>query len=215
MNSDYYTTNIIEKFNSPLHTEEIDYKVPLHVRNPPQVGKLSLNHPETIEYLVRMLKPECYLELGIQFGEVLRRVLPLIPIVVGVDIVITEEVKDLSSKYSSLKLMNCSTDDFFTSVTELGYKYDMVFIDADHSHISSLRDFERVFPFVHNDGFILLHDTYPSTKEWTSSNLCGDSWKTAEYIRKNYIDRCEILTLPVNPGLTLVRKCDKQVAWKE
>ena len=91
----------------------------------------------------------------------------------------------------------------------------MVFIDADHKHESSIRDFNLAFPYVVEDGFIFLHDTYPAADRWTSYKLCGDTYKTAEYIRMNYNRICEIFTIPLNPGLSLVRKCTYQMQWKK
>ena len=88
-----------------------------------------------------------------------------------------------------------------------------MFIDADHKFESSLSDFELILPYVNEDGLIFIHDTYPASVKWTNPGFCGDSYKTAEFIRKNYYDKCEILTLPLHPGISIIRKCTKQMSW--
>ena len=47
--------------------------------------------------------------------------------------------------------------------------------------------------------------------------ICNDVYKTALYIKENLIDEFEILTLPFNPGVTIVKKMnrDKQLIYKK
>jgi hypothetical protein len=84
--------------------------------------------------------------------------------------------------------------------------FDSVFIDADHSHEQSLRDFLNVKDRVIEDGFIFLHDTYPYDEIFFDPGACNDVYKTALYIKNHFIDEFEILTFPFNPGVTVVKK---------
>ena len=120
-------------------------------------------------------------------------------------------VRQHTDQFKNSRFYEMSTDDYFAymSIPTL----DMVFIDADHKFESALRDFDNVFPHVRNDGFIFLHDTYPHDEKWLAPQYCNDCYKTAEYIRENYSDKCEIITIPVHPGLSIVRKCEKQLEW--
>lgn len=93
-------------------------------------------------------------------------------------------------------------------------KFDLVFIDGNHEHKGSLEDFSLVLPLVRDNGIILLHDTYPPTKEYTSKSYCFDTYKTADFIRKNYKD-VEIVTLPFYYGISVVRKLDRQLLWMD
>ena len=46
--------------------------------------------------------------------------------------------------------------------------------------------------------------------------FCDDAYKTALHIKQNYIDEWEIVTLPFNPGLSILKKINrnKQILWK-
>lgn len=57
-----------------------------------------------------------------------------------------------------------------------------------------------------DDGFIFFHDTYPYDPYLFDKSQCGDVYKTALYIKKNFNENFEIVTLPINPGVTIVKK---------
>ena len=86
----------------------------------------------------------------------------------------------------------------------------MVFIDADHSHEQSLKDFLNVAPYVIDDGFIFFHDTYPALPYMFAPDKSNNCYKTPGYIKKKLIDNFEVLTLPFNPGVTVVKKISRQ-----
>jgi len=72
-----------------------------------------------------------------------------------------------------------STDDFFSQNTK---KFELVFIDADHSHEQVIKDIENSLSALAPNGTIVCHDMNPTTKEmqvvprqqgiWT-----GDAWR--------------------------------------
>jgi predicted O-methyltransferase YrrM len=153
-----------------------------------------------------------YLELGVRQGNCFNVVAPLANEAYAVDI------KNSFSKIKHNKNLvwkNMKTDEFLKN-HDINKKFDLVFIDADHSHEGSLRDFKLVFPLVSENGIILLHDTYPPDEEFTQPGLCSDCYKTAEYIRRYYNLECEISTLPFYYGISVVRKMDlgKQLLWR-
>ena len=65
------------------------------------------------------------------------------------------------------------------------------------------------------DGFIFLHDTYPYDKSLMDPMFCNDVHLTALYIKQNYNDEFEQVTLPFNPGFTILKRInhDKQIGW--
>jgi hypothetical protein len=152
-----------------------------------------------------------YLELGIRKGPCFNVVAPLSKEAYGVDI---NNCYKFIKVNKNLVWYHGATTDFLKS-HDKNKKFDLVFIDADHRHESSLNDFKLVLPLVNDNGLILLHDTYPTRKELTTTSYCGDSYKTADYIRKNYSDVCEICTLPFYYGVSVVRKLDRQLMWKQ
>lgn len=210
----YYNSQIIENFTS-FQQGSIDYNVPIYQRNPVVSGRLSLNHLELLEYFVRLLKPRVFLELGVQFGECSNRLIDLVPRYYGVDVVKDGNIDTLLNTKPNFTFYNMTSGQFFKELKNQNrcLNLDMVFIDADHSHKASYQDFLNVQEHLNEDGFIFFHDTYPSSISMTDGGLCGDCYLTSEIIRKNHHDCFEILTLPVFPGISIVRKCSRQLVW--
>jgi len=152
-----------------------------------------------------------YLELGVRQGNCFNAVAPLAKEAYAVDI------KNCYKKIKNNKnlVWTCGRTDRFLKTHDPKRKFDLVFIDAEHSHEGSLNDFKLVFPLVNENGIILLHDTYPPVKELVHPKYCSDSYKTAEYIRNFYSEDCEIVTLPFHYGISVVRKISlgKQLLW--
>lgn len=188
---------------------------PIYLRNIPPPDEY-FDHTFFINYMAKWIQPNIYLELGVRNSPVLKSMSFLANKCIGVDTNISTFQKKLC-KDDVVELYEMTTDDFFDNImsqnNKNNIKFDMVFIDADHSHQSSMKDFDNVFPYVNDDGFIFLHDTYPIHESYLDPNKCGDSYKTAWYIRQNYADKCEILTIPVQPGLSIVRKSKSQLLW--
>lgn len=215
MPDDYYRVNIIDKFKAH-DINSINYNTEIYERNPPVISKLSLNHIEFIEYFIRLLKPKNFLELGVQFGECTNKIIDLIPQeYYGVDIEVNDNINYLIKNKSHFNFYHGTTDSFFEFLSEndVNLKLDMAFIDAWHSHEASYKDFLNVKDHINDDGFIFFHDTYPASKYWTGEHLCYDCYKTSEVIRMNHNTEFEILTVPVNPGISIARKCKKQLKW--
>lgn len=110
--------------------------------------------------------------------------------------------------------MNMTTDEFAELLKKYPITIDMLFIDADHSKESVLKDFWNFFPFVKEQGLILLHDTHPKNIHYTEKSLCGDAYLVIEEL-KNHYDEFEFMTIPIHPGLTIVRKRKTQLVWEE
>ncbi len=183
---------------------------PIYLRNVPPPNE-KFDHPKLIEFLAEWIKPEVYMEMGVRTSPVLPKVAKIAKKCIGIDLKKHDFYTDTLP--DNVEYYQMSTDQYFEQYKGNIPVIDMVFIDADHSHASSLRDFDNVFPYVRNDGLIFFHDTYPMSRQWICKESCGDSYKTAWYIRQNYKDRCEILTLPFHPGLSIVRKSSKQLEW--
>jgi len=173
----------------------------MHLRNLPPPPE-TFDHVGFLVAMAKWIKPQCYLELGVRDGTSLWPISEHCKVAFGVDL-------NLSSirfeSKSNITLVEKTTDDFFKELAT-DVQFDMVFIDANHTHTASLKDFTNVVPHVITDGFIFLHDTYPCSEELLQPQFCSDSYKTPLYLKKHFIDDFEILTLPFNPGLTLVKK---------
>ena len=182
---------------------------PIHLRNIPPPAE-TFNHIHFLTVIAHWLKPERYLELGCRWGT------SLIPISSYCKEVLAVDMNPPSYNIpQNCKVSISSTDDFFRSL-DPDIKFDMVFIDADHSYEQSLLDFKNVKDRVIENGFVFLHDTSPYNEEYTKPNLCNDAYKTAKWIKNNLNTEWECVTLPFNPGLTILKRMDldKQLAWE-
>lgn len=152
-----------------------------------------------------------YLELGIRKGNCFNTIAPLSNKAYAVDI---RNYYRYIKQNKNLIWNHMVTDEFLKN-HDTKKKFDLVFIDADHSYKSSLNDFKSVLPLVNDNGIILLHDTYPPNEEFISSEYCSDTYKTSEYIRNNFNKECEIVTLPFYFGISVVRKIGlgKHLLW--
>jgi predicted O-methyltransferase YrrM len=207
---DYYGSNVVNSFNE-IDINSIDFSSSIYHRNPVKKYKLSLNHMEVIEFFVRLLRPKNFIELGTQFGKTTKRIIPLIPgDYYGVDISKQDNLKLLNNKYKNMKFFEQSTDDFFSN--DIGdIKFDMGFIDAGHSYEQVYKDFLSLKDYINKDGIIFFHDTYPANIENTAPNLSGDCYRVPEKIRLEHNKEFEIITFPVNPGMSMARKVKKHI----
>lgn len=151
-----------------------------------------------------------YLELGIRKGPCFNEIAPLCNgSAYAVDI--NNKSLNFIKQNKNLKWFCSTTNDFFSQLDK-NIKFDLIFIDADHSHKSSMEDFENAKNHIHeNHGLILLHDTFPPEKKYISPHYCSDTYKTAWEIRNKYKEDFEIVTLPFYFGVSIVRKANKQI----
>lgn len=176
---------------------------PIYLRNVPPPAE-TFNHVGFFSFFFSFLKPECYVELGVRDGRNFIEVSKYCKRAIAVDIM-HQQFSSNSVQSETFEYHTTSTDNYFRTIDK-DIKFDCVFIDADHSHQQSLKDFLNVKDYVVDDGFIFFHDTYPYDKEYFNPLACGDVYKTALYIKENLIDEFEIVTLPFNPGVTIVKK---------
>lgn len=177
---------------------------PIHLRNLPSDPRYNevFDHAAFLVFMAQWIKPERYLELGVRGGQCFRAVSSFCKEAHGVDL---HPASFRVSPEEGVFFHQCSTDSFFGSLGG-GDVFDMVFIDADHSHEQSLKDFRNAARHVVEDGFIFLHDTYPYGPHLCVEEYCHDAFKTALYIKLWLSDSFEVVTLPFCPGLTIVKK---------
>lgn len=76
-----------------------------------------------------------------------------------------------------------TTDQFFTVINPI-YKWDVIYIDADHYWESVLKDFNNSIKRLNNNGVIFMHDMFPPTEELTEQRYCGDAYKVLDAMVK-------------------------------
>jgi len=143
---------------------------------------------EIILPIINSLHPDVYLELGIQFNQTISKVKAKRKI--GVDL-----KRPTNCNY---EFHHMSTNEYFRKLDIPDI--DVCFIDADHAFEQVLEDYNNVLPYIKKDGLILLHDTFPTAERHKRLSLCGTAYKILDHIKEEHV------TIPIFPGLTIVRK---------
>lgn len=183
---------------------------PIHLRNLPEPLE-TYDHPYILEHFASWIKPERYLEIGVRDGRVLKLVSKYCKECYAVDLNFLN--KDF---LNNVKLFETSSDSFFENLDKSLF-FDMVFIDGDHSKEQVYKDFVNVESLVIEDGFVFFHDSYPYGEAMLAPGLSNDCWEAVKRIKKDFIKNWEIVTLPFNPGVTIMKKMplEKQLVWKD
>ena len=156
--------------------------------------------------LIKVLKVETYVELGVQKGYTFNQISPLVKLAVAVDI------KPFVIVHPNVVVRIMTTVEFSKQWKD---PIDFLFIDACHKKEFVLEDFGLFSPFVKEDtGMIALHDTCPAYEELLQDDFCSNAWEAAAIIRND--PNFETVSIPSKwAGLTLVRKSTKQLWWKK
>lgn len=174
-----------------------------------QLLKKPLNHKQIVPLLVQFLKPKIYVELGIYRGETFNRCVKALPeeeMAFGAD---THLQVGYFRKTKQVKLYQETTNDFFKKWgQEIKIPIDLIFIDADHHKEAAFQDATSFWHYLREDtGLMVLHDTWPLNLEDKAFDKSGDSFLVPKMLKTSFhSSQAEILTLPADSGLTLIRK---------
>lgn len=161
-----------------------------------------------LEAIARQQTPEVYVELGICDGDTYKSILPYVrSAAYAVDVaprVVEEHVTQPSNPKSHPFSMR--TDDFSKLWdSEIKKEIDLIFIDADHCKESVWNDFKNFYKWLKpNTGILVMHDSWPPNQMYTDPGRCGDCYMAISKVKE--VEGAEVLTLPFQYGLTLVRK---------
>jgi len=181
--------------------------IPIEKRNQPWPAEI-LDHPQFIASLAKWYRPNLFVEYGSANGDCTRVYAPFCKKVYGVDM-----TRQPLFAIPNLIFHKMSTREFKTSVLDkLTEPIDMAFIDADHKAEVAFQDFEDLFTHTIENGIIFLHDTFPCEAKWADPIFSGDSWKVPYMIKEKYGNVCDVFTIPIQPGLTMVRKYTKPLS---
>lgn len=174
--------------------------IPIYLRNTPPPAE-TFDHIELLIWFAKWIKPERYLELGIRDGRCFTQIAPHCKQAIAVDI-----IDPSFSLTNNMEYKQMDTNQYFNDLKDNNIEFDMVFIDADHSHEQSYADFLNVKDMVIKDGFIFFHDSYPCSEELIASHFCNDCYKTPIKIKEMFSEEWETITLPFSPGVTICKK---------
>lgn len=202
------------------YKDENNINTPIYRRFvPPPIE--TVNHTYIIniimDHVLEKVKNPTYIEYGIRWGENFKCISLVNKngINVGVDLDISHmelHKPFLNEQNINYEFYKMTTDDFSKQILPK-FRPHIAFIDADHYSLSVIKDFENTLMYLQPGGYIILHDTYPCSEEFLSKNGSYDCYKVPLYIKEKYIknnttnvQKLEIITLPLNPGVTIVHK---------
>ena len=145
-------------------------------------------------------KKGTFIEYGVRSGENLEEISQIVEKSYGIDI----NDRPNALQNNNITYFKGYTDDFSENILPF-IKFNYAFIDADHSFESCMKDFDNIYKYIETGGLIFLHDTYPTLEDMLSPIFCNDCYKTPIEIKNKY-KNLEIITLPLNPGVTIIRK---------
>ncbi len=151
-----------------------------------------------------------YLELGISKAKCFNTCARYFKKAIGVDIVSKWESRIQKKIMKGTKVIfhAMSTDDFFKQNKE--DNFDFIFVDACHEFKQAKRDFIDSWLLLKPNGIMILHDTYPPSKEFLEH--CEDCHRLPNWIKYHY-DNAELVTLPFYFGVTIIRKLGGPIPW--
>lgn len=160
--------------------------------------------------LIRGLKPERYLEIGVRWGGSARIVATAMEAngfgeAVGLDPDLGSfrpRPRELFGRYRSVR--GYSPEDTGKAAALVSAPFDMVFIDAVHTYSAVKADLAGVLPFLAEGGHILFHDAFhQGVNGAVDEFLAGD----AGFTDLGVMSRDPSVGLPVSyGGLRLIRK---------
>jgi len=174
-------------------------------------------HSDLVLALARFLKPELYVEIGIEQGGTFkllheeqtkngRKAL-------GCDVMQPE-----NPFWQSERLPDAQYGMFSTQFIWLlrDASVGLAFIDANHLVEEVRADLRAMSAKMAVNGILLLHDTYPPDMACEHGNFCGDGWKLIPQLLHDswFVSEFELVTLPAQYGLTIMRKHrGRHLAW--
>lgn len=144
-------------------------------------GTLVTRH-EFLKALHQLLRPQVYLEVGVQHGWSLQ--LSEAPRSIGID----PEPQYSSEDHAIYKM---TSDEFFDKESgwtdDLRAPIDLAFIDGMHLYEYALRDFRNIERFSSGRTVVVFDDVLPTTQEMAAREICagdwtGDVWRVYDHL---------------------------------
>ena len=85
--------------------------------------------------------------------------------------------------------VNFVRDDSISFLDRTTEKFDMIFLDGDHSYEKALAEIPRTFTCLSKDGLILLHDYFPEGKPlWKEEKVIPGPFEAVRELQRQGAD---------------------------
>lgn len=166
--------------------------------------EMITNHTQLINWLIQKNNLKSYLEIGINnpwnnFHQIK-----------------CERKQGVDPNYVNAKkgepIINITSDEYFTNWQPVhNDKFDIVFVDGDHTADQVKKDFENSLKCLNENGFIVLHDTLPDKEEYTKVPRETKIWYGDVYkfvMTLSDYKEISFVTINIDCGCTVVWKSD-------
>jgi hypothetical protein len=159
-----------------------------------------MERTEIINRLIAKHNYKNYLEIGVQYGHNFRDI--NLPRKCKTAVDIKKQILDFEYFLDH----ETTSDEFFKQNTK---KYDIIFIDGDHSFEQSYLDVTNALQCLNLEGTIVCHDCYPTTEELASFSFMGTVYKTILKLRMTRTD-LNIFVVNTDCGCGVIQRCAPQ-----
>jgi Methyltransferase domain len=159
---------------------------------------------EFLLQLHELLKPQTYLEIGVQHGYSLELAKDA-KVAIGIDPV----PLPLVAVHSNQVLYSMTADDYFETITPSPV-IDLAFIDGSHLFEDALNDFMNLYPLCGPRSVVVFDDVLPynqaiANREQPPGDWTGDVWKVVEILQGYFgSTNLNIHTVDTTPTGTMV-----------
>jgi hypothetical protein len=156
-----------------------------------------MERTEIINRLISRYNYKNYLEIGVQYGHNFRDINLPRECKTGVDV--KKQVLD----FEYFLDYETTSDNFFKQNNK---KYDIIFIDGDHSFEQSYIDVTNALNCLNPRGTIVCHDCYPTTEDLASSSFMGTVYKTILKLRMTKTN-LRVFVVNTDCGCGIIQYC--------
>lgn len=145
---------------------------------------------EFLREIHAILKPQVYLEVGVQYGTSLA-LAEHSTVAIGVDP--NPLIWGSPHSRDNQELYAIESDDFFTQMSEHVPRVNLGFIDGLHLFEQALKDFINLEKVMAEDGVIIIDDVLPynqaiAERKQPAGDWTGDVWKVVPLLRSYRTD---------------------------
>lgn len=154
-----------------------------------------MNRTDVINKIAEKEKIQSYLEIGVRNP------------IDNFDMINVENKVGIDSKAKRNDIIQIDSDTYFA---EFDDKFDLIFIDGDHSYEQCKRDCMHALKHLNKGGYIVMHDCIPINEKERAETKnggkpwCGQCWLVYAELKKRKDLKCFIVD--VDHGVGIIKR---------